>query len=138
MLPTFAVIRHVGVGPLRFGMSREDVRSALSIPFEVFRRTPASIPADLFGSAGTFAYYSESGGLIAVEFAKRANVTFGDLDLTNTSTSKLIAEISTIDPAIDHDSSGFTSRAYGIGAWTEDDLGLPPQSVIIFAPGYYD
>ncbi|MEJ2816140.1 hypothetical protein [Caulobacter sp. CCG-8] len=134
----FPINPQTGVGPLRFGMLRDQVRSVLAVPVEIFRRTPKDVEADLFKSLGAFAYYDGNGALEAVEFFSPAKVTFNELDILNTSASELIGEMSEVDPDLECEGSGFTSRSFGFGVWSEDDSELPPQSVIVFAPGYYE
>lgn len=134
----FVINPQTGVGPLRFGMLREQVRSALAVPVEIFRRAPEDTVADVFKSVWAFAYYDVNGGLEAVEFASPAKVTFNELDILNTPVTQLLGEVSRADPDLEREGVGFTSRSFGFGVWSEEEGDRPPQSVIVFVPGYYE
>ena len=140
MSVSWEIISHVGVGPVRFGMTRQEVRTALAAPAEEFRRTLGSRPADKFQSISAFAYYSDDGRLEAVEFGRLQQITIGDLNLTTTPFEQLLHAVLMLDPDVEIQakSSGFVSRLLGAGAWTDDERSEPPQSVIAFAERYYD
>jgi hypothetical protein len=135
---SFAVSSHIGVGPFRFGMTRHQVRTALPVRFEALARTPGAEVADHFPTIPAFAYYSKEGTLEAVEFAPGATVSLGDFDLTRQVISEAIEHLARADPRLKREPSGCISKACGIGLWSEGGLGAPPQSVIVFARGYYD
>jgi hypothetical protein len=134
------ITSHAGVGPVRFGMTRTQVREAMAVPWDSSRRTPSSRVADVFRSVGTFAYYTESDFLEAIEFSRLQEVVLENLNLTTTPIEQLLRDILLLDPhaTVQAKSSGFISKSLGAGVWTEGDRHLPPQSVIVFAPGYYD
>lgn len=134
----FAINPQTGVGPLQFGMPREQVRSALAVPVEIFRRTPEDTAADVFKSVWAFAYYDVTGNLEAVEFSSPAKVTFNDLDILNTPATELFGAMSRLDPELEREGVGFTSKSFGFGVWSDDESDRPPQSVVVFAPGYYE
>lgn len=138
MPETFTVTAHRGVGPLRFGMTRGEVRAALGAHSEEFFRTPDAVPADHFPSIPAFAYYSETGVLLAAEFGQSARVSIDGVELTGRCVSEVIADLANADFDIERDPSGCISRSLGVGVWTESGFAKPPQSVIVFAPGYYD
>lgn len=131
---------YVGVGPVRFGMTRQQVRDAVGAPSEEFKRTPSSRISDKFTTLGAFAYYTDDGGLEAIEFTRLQTIFVEKLDLTTTPTDQLLRAVLLLDPdaEIEPKSAGFISRRLGAGIWTEGDRDHPPQSVIAFAQGYYD
>lgn len=128
---------HMGVGPVRFGMDRHQVRAVIDSPSKEFQRTSASIPADRFIDPDIFAFYDAQGSLMALEFADQ-DVRIGKLKLGVTPAKRLCREILSLDPEAEIEAGGFTSYRLGVGIWTESDLADPPQSVIVFARGYYD
>jgi hypothetical protein len=138
MTEAFEIIPHVGVGPVRFGMTRRQVQTALAVPAEPFSRSSGSAPADLFKSIWAVAYYSDEDQLEAIEFALPQQINIAGLNLTTATIADSIREVLALDPEAELEPSGFTSKALGAGIWTEGEMHDPPQSVIVFARGYYD
>lgn len=134
----FSISSHSGVGPLRFGMTHDQVRSALAAAFQPFSRTPDADVADRFPSIPAFAHYSANGTLEAVEFGPGATVTLGDFDLTEPAIAEAIKHLAILDPGLEREPSGCISKACGVGLWSERDFGEPAQSVIVFARCYCD
>lgn len=118
MSAPWEIVPNVGIGPVRFGMTRQEVRAALNLEFSEFKRTPSSKPADKFSSLGAFA----------------------GLNLSDAPVEQLLREVRLIDPRaeIGQKMSGFLSRVLGTSIWTEGERSEPPQSVIAFVDGYYD
>jgi len=137
-MDSFAISSHVGVGPVRFGMTRQEVRRAFGAPYEPFSRTSGAEPADHFPTIPAFAYYSNEGRLEAVEFAPDASVTLGELDLAEKAVSAAMELLAEADPQLERDASGCISKGCGVGLWTEAGIEFQPQSIIVFARGYYD
>jgi hypothetical protein len=134
----FTVDRHLGAGPLRFGMTRAQVRTAVADAFETLQRRPDANLADHFDAAGVFAYYTDEGRLEAAEFCRPARVQADGLDLLNTPVDHLIRTYGREDAALEIDGAGFVSRHGGVGAYTGGEFTAPPECVIVFRPGYYD
>lgn len=135
----FAVTPFVQAGPLRFGMTRAEVRSALPGDFHSFRRTPRAEECDHFEALGLFAYYDADGGLEAVEFTRPAMPTLDGarlLDLTVGDASRSLQAIT--DP---EDDACLLASDHGIGFWVPDQDDGPrsrAESVIVHRAGYYD
>lgn len=119
-------------------MTRDQVRAALAVPWEAFSRTTGADVSDHFRSIPAFAEYTPDGFLQAVEFARGASVSLGRLDLTGSTLSEAIERLAMLDPDLEREPSGCISKAVGVGLWSEGARDLPAQSVIVFAPGYYD
>lgn len=136
------IIGHEGVGPIRFGMSPEDVRTVLGAEFESFKRTPSSVhPCDHFFRYECFVYYDAQGLVEAVEFAEPATPMLDDLNLLGVSFMSLVERIRQADPDLSVESDGFTSLWLGIGGWAPAAEEKPDEhldSIIVFARGYYD
>ncbi len=71
----------IGVGPLRFGMSRDAVRDRLQEVPRTIVKNPGRPPIEQFPRSGLQAHYDEEGKLELVEFYPYASVTFGGVQL---------------------------------------------------------
>ncbi len=134
---------HEGVGPIRFGMSPHGVRAILGTEFTSFRRSPDSVhPCDHFGELEYFVYYDDAKCLVeAIEFAAPAAPRLDGLDLLGLGFADLIVFIRQADPNVSVESDGFISLWLGIGGWApsaQERPDDPAESIIVFAPGYYD
>jgi hypothetical protein len=84
-MPVFEVTPGEGLGPVRFGMSRDDVRATLAEPPRPFLKTPGALhKADEFAAAGLHVHYR--GRAPVVEFVEAyavegVAVTLDGLDL---------------------------------------------------------
>ncbi len=132
------IIGYEGVGPIRFGMSRDDVRTALGADFESFKRSPSSIqPCDHFLQHECFVYYDANDEVEAVEFTKPATPMLDGLDLLSIDFTSLVQRIRQDDPDLSVENDGFTSLRLGIGGWAPGADDEPPESIIVFTRGYY-
>lgn len=93
----FEIVPMVGVGPVRFGMPREQCRKSLGLDFDTFfKGTPKGHPTDAFDSLGMHVYYS--GIVPVVEFielsfskeATNAIFTIDGVDVFQTNAAKLV------------------------------------------------
>lgn len=134
---------HEGVGPICFGMSPDDLRAVLGAEFTSFKRGPDSVhPCDHFGELECFVYYDDANCLVeAIEFAAPAAPKLDGLDLLGLGFADLIEIIRQADPNVSVESDGFISLRLGIGGWApsaQEQPDDPAESIIVFAPGYYD
>ena len=132
----------IGVGPIRFGMSPDEVRVTLGAEFESFKRTPASdYLCDHFHELGCFVYYDGERLVEAVELAEPAKPTLDGINLLSASFKNVIENIKRIDPDVSAESDGFTSLRLGLGGWApsaEDEPDDALKSIVVFSEGYYD
>lgn len=137
----FEIHSHEGVGQIRFGMPSSAVRAALGEGFESFKRTPQSAhPCDYFPKLQCFVYYNADGKAEAAEFAEPAKPTINGVSLIDLSFSKLVQQVTKVDPEALVERDGFTSVQLGIGAYApsaESEPEATPESIIVFARGYY-
>lgn len=136
------ILPHVGVGPIKFGMTAEDVRSTLDCAYKEFKRTPISKTiTDAFQSLGLFVCYNIDRKCNAIEMARPAQVFYGGHELLNNSFEKALELMRGFDPQVSSREDGLTSFALGIGLYApscKKDRLLPVESVIAFQHGYYD
>jgi hypothetical protein len=137
-----ALRSYVGVGPIKFGMTAEDVRSTLACPHNEFKRTPTSKTiTDAFQPLGILVCYNIEKKCNAIEMARPAEVFYEGHQLLGGSFQKVSQFIRGFDREVCSREDGLTSFALGIGLYApgcgEEPL-LPVESVIAFQPGYYD
>ncbi|BBE72759.1 ABC transporter ATP-binding protein [Oharaeibacter diazotrophicus] len=124
-------------------MTHDEVRIALGASRTKFKRSPSSEkPADdLYKEAGLFCYYDRDGKLEAIEFFRPATPEIAGIALFDVDLSTARTVVSRLDPNLEVDSAGFTSRLLGVGVYAplaKDDETAPIEGVIAFRPGYYD
>lgn len=129
------------LGPIRFGMRREDVREAVGATARTFRKTPDAITlVDAFDTEGIHVYYDEQDLCEAVEVASPSVPTFKGRALLGRSFAELLDWLRTLDPEIQVDESGLTASSVGLGLYApsaEQAPSDPVEAVIAFRHGYY-
>ena len=139
---TLPISTYEGVGPLKLGMSQDEVRKILGTEFETFTNlTVSEMPTDNFVSKGIHVYYKLPGLCEAIEMFPPANPTFGEYGLMDMPFSKLLTYFLQEDLSVEIDDCGLTSRLLGIGLYVPDlheSPESPVKGVIVFEKGYYD
>jgi hypothetical protein len=131
-----------GVGDVKFGLFREDVRRMAGLECSSFKRSPqATSPCDYFERLGTFFYYDSTDRLEALEFVKPARPTIYALELLGESFDAACVRLRALDSNLEVEGDGAIARQLGVSVYAplaEDDPGAAIESVLAFAPGYYD
>jgi hypothetical protein len=132
------------IGPIRLGMTIEEVRKTMNCEFRSFKKHPIDeFPTDEFSTRGAFVYYKPPGICEGVELAQFGNpspmpVILGQR-LLGVPFSVLLAWFRERDPDIEVDGDGLVCRKYGIGLYAdgvEPDLAV--EAVGLFEEGYWD
>jgi hypothetical protein len=130
-----------GIGPVRLGMSRADVRAALAIPFREFKRTPeADMPADAFPTIGVYVSYKPPGVCAAVEVASPAEPVMLGKRLIGQPFGEVLEWLNSLDQQVNVDETGLTSLRFGVGLYVpalKNGRAAPVEAVIVFERGYY-
>lgn len=130
-----------GLGPIRFGMRRDDVRRALGASVRAFRKTPeATILTDAFDDEGIHVYYNEQDLCEAVEVASPAIPVLQGRALVGRSFAEIRDWLRTLDPEVEIDESGLTAFTFGVGLYASSAQKAPNgpvEAVIAFRRGYY-
>jgi hypothetical protein len=138
----FEIHSYQGIGPIQFGMSPDDVRKALGVPFKSSQKgSESGYPSDYFDAVPCFVYYDKNGRAEAAEFAEPAEPTLNGINLLGLGFSDLVTLITKADAGLSIECDGFTSLHLGIGAYApvaEDEPQTPPEGIIVFVRGYYD
>ncbi len=133
----------VGVGPIRFGMSREEVRAAVGTPFRVAPPTDFALERDQFLDPLLMVHYDAAGRCGAVELPRgTVDLLFEGKRLFEQSASDVLAWARSTDPGITV-KDGFVSPALGLSMWADwlgerdEDQGQPAASFMVFRDGFH-
>lgn len=131
-----------GINGIPFGMGMQGVRAALGAGFKSFKRTPdAAHPCDYFADAGLFANYDKTGRLEAIELASPAAPELYGMNLLGMGFEQAVKYLKSKDPQLEREADGAISLALGLSLYAPHaakDPKMPAESVLVFAPGYYD
>lgn len=138
----FEIQPKVGVGPLRFGMSRSEAREAFK-PAQIRSfGSDTATPSDHFIDPGSnvLVYYTDDGMVEAVEFARGAQPVLAGRRFLGQPFREAVDSLRELDPGIQVEHDGATSNHLGIGfyapsAGREKDALV--EGVIVFREGYY-
>ena len=139
----FEIKSFAAVGPIRFGMTRENVANLKLGTVKSFKRTPASeFHSDHFVESGVIVSYKFPGVVDAVEFSGPAQPVFLGKRLFDFSVEKLKAFLTNEDPNIEVGGDGFTAHNIGIGAYIlgadeDEDVSAELVAIIVFEEDYY-
>jgi hypothetical protein len=131
-----------GIGPIRFGMTVDEVRSVMPSNFRSFMKSRTSkFPADHFMEIGVHVHYRPPGQCEAVEVFKPSDAIFLERRFMGQSFLEIYEWAKTIDPKLDTDDCGFTSFLHGFGIFASGASKAPldpVEGIIAFQKGYYD
>ena len=131
-----------GVGPIKFGMTPEEVQRTLGKVPTTFMRTPqAAFPCDYFQSVGAFCYYDSDGALEAVEFGHPARPLLAALSLLGSPMNKALATLSQLDPTLAVEADGAIAYQLGVSIFAphlKDNEAANVESLLAFRRGYFD
>ena len=131
---------NVGVGPLRFGMTRQEVRRTIGAQPTGSATVPrSSSPTDDFLEQGLHIYYDDSDHCMAIEMAMPATPILEGRPILGEPFCVVRDWLSALDPAIETDDDGLTSKALGSGLYApavDKNQNSPVEAVIAFAPGH--
>lgn len=139
---TMNIRTHIGLGPVTFGMSRDEVAEAMGSAPRRFKKTVACTTlTDAFDQQGMQVFYDADDRVEALEVFAPSRPSFGDLDLFCTPYTALTKAMRALDPDLQEDELGFTSNALGFGVYAEHkdtDPERPSEGVIVFRKAYYE
>lgn len=123
---------------LPFGAPKSSVRALFGRQWQPFYRTPSSREDDHWANLGVFASYDEAGALEALEFAAPAQPSVQGQPITSLPLRRAKELLHAIDDALEVETGAATSKKWGISVWSGGGEEGIVQSVLRFAPGYYD
>jgi hypothetical protein len=141
MTEDFSINPYVGIGGLRFGMTRDAIRKEVGSAFEVFRRGPEdALDSDVFDGDGIYVYYDSNDLCEAIEFAGPASPTLFSSRLIGQPLDRVLTYLKKYDSTVSVDESGATAYAIGVGVYApaaKKKRGCLVESVIVFRRNYY-
>jgi hypothetical protein len=137
----FELVPYTGIGPLRFGATRAEVRRTLGVPVEAFQKTPtAAALTDAFDDLGVHVHYDAADRCEAVELGgPRAAPSFEGKALLRMRREEARSWLAGRDPELRVSTTDLTSLKYGVALHTSsDEPEARVKSVLVFRRGYYD
>lgn len=138
----FTIEPFVGVGPVRFGSTRAQVRATLAVPVEsLLRNDDDAAETDVFESLGLYVEYDKDDRCVSVEMFSPADPVFRDKRLLAVPYAEIKVWIRTLDPGVEIDEGGLASNTLGIGMAADvgrNDKNSRGESVIAFTRGYFE
>jgi len=130
-----------GVGPIKLGMSIDEVRQAVNSPVSPFRKSAKSeMLTDAFRDLGIYVFYKKPGICEAVEMFTPAVPTFRDYRLIGQPFSRIASFFQEQDEQVELESAGLTSNKFGIAIYApsaQKEPEDPIESVLVFIKDYY-
>lgn len=137
----YDITPHVGVGPLKLGMTRDDVRTTLGSEVTTFGESDGGMPIDAFNDLGVHAHYRPPGILEAIQLWGPASPTLDGQPLLKRPFREIRDWVRSQDPDVEIEDDGLTSKKLGIASYApsaKKSPRTPPEGVFVFEPGYYE
>lgn len=138
---TYEIEPYVGVGPIRLGMSREEVHRLILEDREPAMHRGSDKPGDFFPTLGLFVDYRAPGVCEFVEFAGPLSPTFQEQTFLGQPYRLARAWFEAHDPECETDGAGLTSKRFGMALYAgsaEKEPDEPVEAVALFERGYYE
>jgi hypothetical protein len=133
---------YIGIGDIKLGMHRSQVRRVVDSSVDSFIRNEYSeTPEDSFPEVGIFIEYKPSDTCDSIQVVNPLNPIWRGKELLKTPFQELLTWFLEIDSDTELSDTGFTSYKYGIGAYApnhEEEPDCFPESIIVFSRGYYE
>lgn len=139
----FDIRPHIGVGPIEFGHSIDQVRQKLGQEDEKFLRVSGGFPEYVYEDYDLFINTREENAVNACEFFRgSAGLWIWNTDLKQLQFSELRKLILSHDPdAIEEETGSIKSYKYGIAIYSplcNEEPHLSAEAIMVFERGYYD
>lgn len=148
MLPTYEVLPHCGIGPLRLGMARAEARRCMPEPPTEFRKTATGPWVDAWHECGFQAFYSEAGTIEFLEVSRGAvDARLRGIPVFDTDVDEVVrrlraeADIDEDDPDLPY---SYVFPEWDLALWRQfvpedpdDTEGRLFDTVGVGMPGYY-
>jgi len=136
-MKTYLITPYVSAGPIRFGMSRADVRDAMGYTPREFHKTRQSTQkTDAFDKDGINVFYGDNGSVNAVEFNGPAKPELNGITFLGMSEKAVKSWLDENDRNAQDDlpETGWTSTKFGL-SWGVDNRRI--FTVLAFEKGYF-
>jgi hypothetical protein len=134
----FDLVPHVGIGELRFGMSRAEVEELLGPPERALPPDPFVGDVQLFYESSSLAVSIDARDRVCAIESRGCELVLDGRDLRAETWPNLMALILGHDPEASVEEGGLslTSRRLGLAVNTADEE--LPQGLLVFEPGYFE
>jgi hypothetical protein len=126
-----------GIGPIRFGMARSQVRSILGNDFKVFKKGPfAANTTDAYGEHGLHFFYDTADQLECIDAFAKCPIYYRNVRLLNGPAGDILRELSELALSPREDEYGglcFDSGGFVLSL-SDDRV----EAVTVYRKGYYD
>ncbi|MFF2092525.1 hypothetical protein [Paenibacillus sp. NPDC058174] len=130
----------IGVGPIKFGMTKKEIRSVISSDVKEFKKTPTSETlTDVFDFCHV--YYKQDDTCEAIELFEPAIPIFNNEKLIGVSFKEVKKLFLQLDKDVEIEETGLTSIKYGVALFVPSlsrSEKEPVEGVFLFEQGYYD
>jgi hypothetical protein len=137
-----AIDPYIGVGILRFGMPRAQVRACIGEPFEEFKRNEFAVNfCDFFPDEVLWAHYTDEGNLNAIECGDPASPVLFGQPIIGFPTNQIASFLAQHDDSVNLEADALTSMKLGVSIYSPDWKNDPEsrtEGLIAFARGYFD
>ena len=123
------------VGPIAFGQSRNEVRSALDSEYRAFKKAEGENDTDAYDSLGIHVYYDDDDHVEFVEAFSPAQLSFEGIALVGRNVGEVVAELGELGYDAEQDDVGYNYDDLGTGLTINGD---EIEGVCVFKKGYYD
>lgn len=129
------IIPFIGVGRLRFGLTRSHARSLLGTGVSAFRKGPhASTETDGYDALGLHLHYDAKDRLECIEAWGSCPISYKDASLLNTSVQEVLQRLADLGLSSRYDDAYFLDDG-GFVLYAPDDV---VKAVTVYRKGYYD
>lgn len=132
---------YVGLGPLRLGMTVQEVHALVEGHVRQARLRDSDIPPDVLVGLGITVGYRHPCAVEFIQCAGSAQPVFQGRMLLGQPYRDLKEFFAVLDPAVQTDATGLRSSALGIALYApsaEKEPDEPVEAVSLFERGYYD
>ncbi len=134
-MQAWQVIPFEGLGPLRFGSSRAEIRTLLGDGFKTFAKQPASLAVtDAYENLGLHLYYDSAERLEFIEAFEPIDPIYSGIHLLGSDRTLVLHELQKIGHMHRFDDGGYFYDELGFALYAPIE---PIEAVSLFRPGYY-
>ena len=133
---------YVSVGPVKFGMTMQEARAALDLPYKSFQKSSDSYsPADAFDESAMIVFYDKNDKVDAIEIYSEMDLAYNGTVILGNSLKKVEAYFDSFSESKKADDLGHDIRSHGISFAGSGDGNPEAQNVgyvFTYAKGYWD
>ena len=127
---------YVGLGALRFGQRRVDVRKQLGDDYSTFQKAPGvDSETDSYDNLGLHLYYDENDCLEFIEAFSPCEVMYENVQLLRPDLKTVLTDLEDLRMTPRYDDQGYFFEDMGFALFASGDA---VEGVSVYTKGYYD